>query len=402
MVKRMPHLANENECTGCSACKVICPKSAIKMEANLEGFLYPVITEDCIGCGKCEKICPIVNIEEINMSQDEVYAFRNIQDDVLTATASGGFFYTIAEYILSNHGIVYGVSMSNSFDAVFVRITDKRDLKKVIGSKYVQSQIDNVLSQVQKDVISGRTVLFSGTPCQIAGVKKYIGESDKLITVDFSCHSVPSPTLLKLYISMQEEKFGRIDQIIFKDKKKGYDYPCTTLYSNNERVYSCGSDYDQWLRCFLSRKASRRSCSGCRIQQNGSLSDITMGDLNNVYKVARKFDDNKGCSRIIIHTTTGKEVFDKIKKQSNVSYVFLGSNENGKLLTNKPLEYERDKFFSDASKMRGKDFFDKYFPINSWVIIKHILREFSYKLGIYRFVKKNYREIRSLIRNAVR
>ena len=190
---------NKNNCTGCRMCEQICPVNAIKMIENKEGFIEPVIDKTkCINCGLCSKRCPQLNEIKREDYKMEVYAAKNKNIEEQKSSSSGGVFSVLANYVLENNGIVFGCAFNDNLIAEHIGIEDKNELYKLRGSKYVQSNTKNTFKDVKENLENSRMVLYSGTPCQIAGLKQFLGkEYDNLYTVDLVCHGVPSPKLFK-------------------------------------------------------------------------------------------------------------------------------------------------------------------------------------------------------------
>ena len=197
----MINIIEKSKCTGCSACANICPKNCIEMIRDEEGFLYPQINFDICGeCGICEKICPVANFEYIKDDTDTIaYAVINKNNDIRKKSSSGGVFTLLAEQVLDNNGVVFGAAFDKNFLVKHISVENKEELDKLRGSKYLQSDVGDTYTIAKANLDNGRQVLYSGTPCQIAGLLSFLKKPYKnLITVDLICHGVPSPRLWKL------------------------------------------------------------------------------------------------------------------------------------------------------------------------------------------------------------
>ena len=395
----MLELINKANCCGCTACKSICPKNAIKMQEDEEGFLYPVIEQDkCINCGLCQKVCPILNkVQEVKCDQ-EAYLVNNKDIKVREQSTSGGAFTAIANYVITNKGVVYGAAFDDRFNVYHTYIESTNDLEKFRGSKYVQSDLKDTFKEVKSFLDNNRIVCYSGTPCQIEGLKKYLGKDyDNLITVDIVCHAVPSPLVWRKYLEYQQEKLElrNIKRILFRDKRKyGYKYSTMTIEAEN-KTYNEGVETDPYLRAFFGDLSDRPSCYECKFKKQNRVSDFTIWDCFIVGDISKKLDDDKGTSRVLIHTEHGKKIFQKIKDDfyyekvsveilvNNVREMYYSVNKNNK----------REQFFIDINKMDVQQFFKKYFPDNLRVKLERNIRKILVKTGIYSKTKKIVKKI---------
>ena len=206
-----------DECVGCGACENVCPVKAISMQENEEGFLYPVVDSDlCVSCNKCNHVCPVQKNEK-KAVVSKAYAAWNKDDAILRGSSSGGVFSILAQYVLRKGGVVCGAAFDEGNVVKHILVENAADLEKLRGSKYVQSEIGHIFVQIKDLLKSGRQVLFSGTPCQVAGLNSYLEKDfDNLLTVDVACHGVPSPKVWQKYIF----ELGKdVSQFNFRDKR---------------------------------------------------------------------------------------------------------------------------------------------------------------------------------------
>ena len=202
----MIEIKEKSQCCGCTACSSICPKKAIMMKQDEEGFMYPIIDKSkCVNCGLCDKVCPVKNAKE-NGNNQHAYIFQNADDKIRRESTSGGAFTAIAEYVIDNNGIVYGAVFDEKYKVIHKGIDNKEELYKFRNSKYVQSEMENCYSEIKEYLNKGKLVCFSGTSCQVEGLKNYLGKHyENLILVDVVCRAVPSPLIWKKYLNMIKE-----------------------------------------------------------------------------------------------------------------------------------------------------------------------------------------------------
>ena len=308
-------IQNKNDCMGCSACKSICPKNCIEMKTDEEGFLYPVIDKSkCINCHLCEKICPNLNVKNNENESIKVYAAVNKNKDVLKNSSSGGVFYELALKTIEDGGIVFGAAFNENLEVQHIGVETKEDIKKLQGSKYVQSDINNQYIIVKQELEKGRKVLFSGAPCQIAGLKFFLKkEYENLVTCDFICTGVPSPKIFKLCIK-NFAKNKKIVDIKFRDKTNGWVNFGMNIICKKSNIYI--SRYNNiYMSNFLSHYILRPACYSCKFKYLNSKSDIKLADYWQVKKRYPKFYNFNGVSHVMINTDKGNILFKKIKNR---------------------------------------------------------------------------------------
>lgn len=303
-----------SKCYGCDACVQICPRDAILMKPNDEGFLYPILdAAKCINCGLCAKICPAENVSSIN-SPIKVYAAQDKNLSVLLDSSSGGLFSAFAEQIIADGGYVVGCIFNEELRAVHVLTNRKELVEKMRGSKYVQSDIRSIYNQIKTYLIAGHKVLFTGTPCQVDGLKRFLCKDyETLITVDLICHGVPSPLLLSSYLKSVSERKGKVTDIRFRDKKRnGWRSQGSISYNNKVKTISpYNSSYYYYY--YLQNSVSRICCYSCKYSSVKRVSDITIGDYWNIEKVMPEINSKNGYSVCLINTIRGNKFFDNVK-----------------------------------------------------------------------------------------
>lgn len=396
----MIEIKNKKECCGCTACYSICPEKCIEMKADNEGFLYPEIDkEKCINCGLCEKVCPVKNTKEIT-KQQQAYIFQHKDDNIRRQSTSGGAFTAIAEYIIDNNGMVYGVMFDEDFKVIHSKVDKKEELYKFRNSKYVQSEIGRCYSEVKEYLDSYRLVCFSGTSCQIEGLKKYLQkEYDNLITVDVVCRAVPSPLIWKKYLNIQKKRYKDIKSIMFRDKYYGYKYSNLSIYNKNndkKNEYHQGVESDPYLRAFFSNICDRPSCYDCKFKKQHRESDITIWDCFEVEKYSKQFDDDKGTTRVLTHTNKGQKIIGELSKVNNSKEIDVEKAVAGFIAMFKPVKYneKREQFFIDTNTMEDEALFNKYFQDTLKIKAERYGRMILLKTGIYKHVLKLGKKIR--------
>lgn len=384
-------LANPQQCTGCEACASACPKGCISMKEDREGFLMPVIdTDTCINCHKCEQTCPVVSPIEITKEyKTKVYAGQLKRKEELQEVSSGGAFWALAQTILDERGIIYGAAQIDVDHVKHIRVDNIEDAKKLRRSKYLPSDIDGIYKQVKEDLQNDLTVLFSGTGCQIAGLKAYLHKDfDNLITCDVVCHGIPSMKVWKAYREEKEKNEKRkLVNIVFRNKSKGWkenQYQMT--FEDGSEEY-CLSVQHPFHKAYLNGILSRRSCSVCRFANLKRLSDITLADYWQ-YQGSR-LNPTNGVSLVVVHSAKGETLLNNAKQ-----YIELEPTSKDEAiascrhLTHTPLQHKnRDAFFEKLCKFGYTKAIDKYLNKKENFIMKGLKK-------IKRFVKKIAKNLR--------
>lgn len=308
----------KNQCYGCALCTNLCPVKAIEMTADDEGFLYPHIDENqCIDCGICVKNCPYtVETHYKNKEQPEYYVAKHSSKEVLLRSASGGAFTALSDVILEMGGVVYGADFDEDFTVRHQRADTVVKRDRLRTSKYVQSDITHIYESMQKDLEEGRTVLFTGTPCQNAGIKAYFESKNlakNLHLCDLFCHSVPSPLIWKEFLNILTKKYGAVAAINFRSKNLPWSRP------NCRQAFYFTTDSDgrehadnRFLRLFMEEGTiARPSCEVCQFTDTQRTGDITIGDYWGIEKYDTAWHDPLGVSLILASTPKGKELLDK-------------------------------------------------------------------------------------------
>lgn len=307
-------LCKKEECCGCGACFNICPKEAITMEFNDEGFLYPHINKDlCINCNVCNKVCPIKN--KFNKEcKNKYFGFKLTNTKKRNESTSGGIFTSIAEYILDKGGIVFGAAFDENLNVKHIEVNNINELKKIKKTKYVQSDVNNTYIKVKEYLENNYYVLFSGTPCEVHALKLFLNkEYEKLITVDIVCYGVPSPGIWNSYKKYLEEKHkGKLESFCFRDKRNHNDAR-TVSFKINEKEIIKPLNEDLFSSIYFRNCMLRPSCYKCNYCKTDRCSDFTIGDFWGIENIDSSFDDGDGVSLVILHTKKAKDIWEIIK-----------------------------------------------------------------------------------------
>lgn len=344
-----------SSCTGCAACESSCPFSAIKMIEDEEGFKYPSIDKKkCKNCGICDKCCPI-NQENRPVNQLQIcYAAYSKSEFLCSESSSGGIFSELASVVLNNHGVVFGAAFWNPYIVKHIYIEKKEDLCKLRGSKYFQSDMGDSMKKVKEFLDAGRQVLFSGTPCQVAGVLEYLGKKyENLYLVDIVCHGISSPKMWKCYVCYMERTYNsRVSESVepkfrYKEKKGSY----LKLVFSNGQVYKKKKKKDPFMKMYVANMMLRKSCYSCRFKGIERESDITIGDFWGIEGIDRGMKNQTGVSFVLIHSKKGDWWFNTIK--GNIEYNAENVNDaiqfNPSINISSSLPRMRDFFFMNVN-----------------------------------------------------
>lgn len=314
-----------SKCYGCRSCEQICPQKAITMKQNLEGFFYPILDESvCIKCGLCAKACPYDNIVMASKQPLKVFAAQNKNSDALKSSSSGGVFSAIADYVLGSGGAVAGCVFDDGFKVIHIVTEEPTIVEKMRGSKYVQSDTQNSYTEIRKRLERGQLVFFSGTPCQVDGLKRYLGKDyEKLITVDLICHGVPSPALFAEYIKNVEQKKGKITDIRFRNKvRNGWCSQGSISYLkyDTKKTYTI-SPYNAsyYYYYYLANNVNRMSCYSCKYSTTQRVGDISIGDYWNIQDIRPDIDSSDGISLMLVNSERGKKL---VKSLADKVYLY--------------------------------------------------------------------------------
>jgi len=307
------------DCCGCTACMSICPKDAITMAADKEGFLYPQIDEAlCIECDLCTQVCAFHDNYRIsdNYDQPKVYAAKHRSDEVRMNSSSGGLFTAISDFILERNGVVYGAAFSKDFEARHQKAETVEERDTFRGSKYVQSNLLGIYKEVKTELRKGKTVLFTGTPCQNAGLRSFLNKQyERLYLCDIVCHGTPSPLLWRNYVGFIEKRVkAKVSRYSFRYKRVGWRGYNVYVLLDNGQIKVNTSELLTYAKLFSSDLALRPSCHNCKFCNFNRPSDITIADFWGIEKSMPDFDDNKGVSLVLVSSAKGEALLNGIQE----------------------------------------------------------------------------------------
>lgn len=350
-------------CCGCMACYNTCKFGAISIQENEQGFLEPIINKEiCKSCGACAKVCPVLNAkEEISVGDyPRAYAVINKDENTRANSSSGGVFTLLALNILNNGGVVFGAAFNDNNMVEHIMVEHIDDINKLQGSKYLQSSIGNSYKKAEEMLNMGRNVLFTGTPCQIEGLKAYLNkEYENLYTQDVICHGVPSPKVWREYIKHLNIK-GKIS-INFRNKKNGWKKFALSLKSGNKDYLEYHGE-NMFMRAFLKNICLRKSCYNCSFKKYVRNSDITLADFWGIDKILPDMFDNKGTSLVVVNNPKGKDMLNYILKYVKCISVDLNTaiKYNTCMTKSVDMHSSREEFFCDLGNISFDKLIDKY------------------------------------------
>ena len=359
----------KKDCCGCTACQDICPSKAIKMRTDGEGFYYPLIDHGlCTDCDACRDVCPFIISEKLKNKQEQTfYSCVHKDEKVLRASTSGGAFTAISDAVLDMGGVVYGADFDKNWDVFHSRATDKETRDRQRVSKYAQSDLEGCFASVKKDLSQGKTVLFTGTPCQVAGLKAVVSEQlqQNLYLCDLICHSIPSPLIWKEYKAYQEKKYhGKMTKVMFRSKIHNW----TRDNSNRGFIFEVNNDgvlhednsfYDLFFKIGT---ICRPSCENCRFTSLDRVGDITIADYWGIEEYSPEKYNPLGVSVVITNNPKGEKLAQLMQQTATLEQRDPAEQLKHQKRLSQPVEYPkiRQQFWNDMF-MGGFDYImEKY------------------------------------------
>ena len=390
----MIEFEDKKDCCGCHACATICAQNCIVMRADEEGFLYPVVDQSrCTDCGLCERVCPITN-QGYPRKPLKVYAAKNKNEEIRLQSSSGGIFTLLAEKVIDGGGVVFGARFDDEWNVVHAWTDTMEGIVAFRGSKYVQSTIGSSYKDAKNFLLQGRNVLFSGTPCQIAGLKRYLRkEYDNLLTVDVVCHGVPSPLVWRRYLNDMRKVYPQITDISFRDKSFGWKKYCIRIRyvssevhqdlfpaSRSEGEFLQPFTENAFMKGFLRNIYLRPSCYDCAARLGKSGSDITIADFWGVQNFYPEFDDDKGVGLILINSKKGELVYGGVHAQNVLATYEQGLANNPCIEQSVVQPQQRNLFVFDSSLNLTEQLTPLLQSMRPNIVLR-IYRDFRIKLG---------------------
>lgn len=377
------------KCTGCGACVQRCPKRCISWTQREFGFRYPQIDKDaCVNCGLCEKVCPTDKALEVPVEQ-KVYAAVHKDTEVLAKSTSGGAFTAIADAIFAQGGIVYGAAMLDDMQVKHIRTTGKDDFEGLRSSKYLQSDTGTTYQMVEQDLKQGKFVLYSGTPCQIDGLKNFLGKDyETLYTVDIVCHGVGSQAYFDKYMDFARERYGKIKALRFRSKEYA-GWSCggvVVVVDSSDCLKKIPyRDFDNYYYSyFLSGDIYRKSCYSCKYANTNRVGDFTLGDYWGVEALNLPLQTENGCSLLLVNNQHAMQLLDEIESLDRVeTIVEQAAHCNKQLNAPSKLMDSRQNRIGEYESMSGQQIQKEYLKNHRKTVVKGQLKALMpYKLKL--------------------
>lgn len=370
---------NKFNCSGCSACVWVCAHKAIEMKPDALGFLYPEVDiSQCVDCGLCDRVCSFHSPSNRLSDYPKTFLMRHRDVKEVAKSKSGAAFVVLSDVILKEGGAVYGARLNSSHLVEHAYATDQEKRDEFRGSKYIQSDLNTTFPEIKSLLKSGTRVLFSGTPCQVAGLKSYIGSklSENLILVDILCHGVASPYIWTDFIKSIEKKKGKVVRCIPRNPKYGWDNNIDTYILENGSQYNSdfftGYVYHKWI-------TQRWSCNACPFTSLNRVSDITLGDAWGIDKVAPEMDkDHTGCSLVMVNTVKGEKIMEDI--ESAITLPVDISKMMQPVMSHPTALHPKRQEFEGKYASYGYNYVRRRYLNNTLVLIKASVRRMASKV----------------------
>ncbi len=370
----MINIIDKKKCCGCNACGDVCSKGAIIFQTDIEGFWYPQVDPaKCVECGLCEKVCPIININRLkhnDLPKADCYAAENKNISVIFSSTSGGIFSALAEATYRENGYVGGAVFNEDFSVKHIISNNREDLVRLRGSKYIQSDLSGFYKNVQTLLKQGEKVLVCGGPCQMAGLRSFLGKDyDNLLIVDYICRGIGSPKVFHSYLQSFERKYGvKVVQARAKSKEFGWrNLTQKVVFANGKCAYE-SKEISVWTRNFNRDGLFHRpSCHDCQFKGMPRMADITIADFWGVegLKLKNIVDKDLGISLVMVNSEKGKRYFEQIKKKINYEEVPFEKVTKGNRSLYESVQQEcvdRSAFYIDLDTMNLRDALNKHYP----------------------------------------
>lgn len=366
-----------SNCTGCTTCSCVCPKQAIEMVYDKRGFLKPIIKSDaeCIDCNLCLSKCPMGKSNKLSIQR--TFAVKNRRIAMRKKSQSGGYAYVLSKHVIDKGGVVYGAALTKDFFVSHIRVENEGEIEKLCGSKYTQSDLRGIFASVKKDIKDNKEVSFIGLPCQVAGLKTYLGNSGRLITVDLICSGAPSQKVWLSYVQWQKEKHWKADalrKVVFRDTEVAWGGKPREAFWFGEKKES----FNYFLRIFASHNADREVCFKCPYATKERVGDMTIGDYWGIERVAPDFLDDYGVSLVLINSEKGMGMYREVESEVDSVEISIvdACNGNPRLLC----------------PQKRPDTYDEFWKVYCNKNFGHIIRRYG-KVSVFRKIKKVLKDI---------
>lgn len=377
----------KKDCSGCTACAAVCPVGAISMHPDEEGFQYPVIDEAaCIHCGRCDRVCGFqpVGEREADYALPRAFGVKHKDDAVRQSSRSGAAFVAFSDLILQQGGVVYGAAMQEDFSVSHIRAVTAAQRDRMKGAKYVQSDVAGCFAQVEADLRAGLPALFSGTPCQVAGLRAALAEkrvdTGRLICCDLVCHGTPSPKVWGDYVRHVLQTYGPVTGAEFRDKSFGWDSHVESFVIKGKNKKVVSRDYTD---LFYNHIMFRPSCHNCQFANVYRPGDVTLADFWGIEKNDPSFDDNRGVSLVLVSSAKGMALLEQAKKDLVWFECELTNCIQPTLVKPSAPSPRREQFWRDYGKMPFAALLKKYTrPADAMGRAKRGVKNAMYHLGM--------------------
>lgn len=394
----MIKIDKKSQCCGCTACYNACPKSAINMSPDEEGFLYPKIDFDkCVNCGICNQVCPVEHKIMPSKGERKSFAIRTKNKDVLINSTSGGFITPLTTYVLENNGVVCAAAYDEKFEVKHILIENTGggyNLSSIRGSRYVQSYLGDCFAKIKRYLDQKCQVCFIGTTCQVNGLKAYLRKDyEWLITVDLVCHGTPSPKLWDKYLDYQRNRYhSEISEISFRNKTYGYHSGTMKIRFKNGKEYFGSARVDYMLKSFFKEIASRPICYQCPFKALERCSDFTIYDCWHAAELVSGLkDDDKGYTNVIVQSEKGEKI---LKRIGNAYELYPVDTQqavklDGIMIRNSAIHHPRRfEFYTGIDERTMPEQIRKFIPVSKKDILIERTKIVFYRLGIFQVIKK--------------
>lgn len=363
----MIQIVQKSMCVGCYACYSCCPQQCISMVKDGEGFRYPSIDHaKCINCNKCETVCPVIHRAPAQDFSKLAFAAYSKDEAIRSKSSSGGVFSVLGQAVINQGGVVFGAAFDSSFQVHHLRIESVDEIKLLRGSKYVQSRIEDTYKEVKETLKTGQKVYFSGTPCQVDGLKNYLGkEYDHLMTQDVICHGVSSPMVWEKYLNYVRDKIhSEITQVAFRDKTLGWKKYAVKIEGANGTVEKSTFLENEMMKAYLRNVCLRPSCYECPSKGLKRSSDLTLADFWSVNDYLKGVDDDQGMDLVICHSEKGAKFWEEVAPSLVCYQVDMrAASENFSMNHASKCPKYRDDFMQSLDTRTFADAVEKYCSI---------------------------------------